>query len=402
MKRVWCRMKVIFIGKIVSPQEVTMYSGASVAGNSMMWSYVKALTNEGHDVHVLSSKPYSIKPFLRSPKFIKGLKEIYGGIRFTFLGTLNLPFLREIILYIKTSHYIRAEVKKEAVEVLISYNATFTHAVPVLRLKAPKVLKVAIVADTPRVYIGINVLHNLKNILEVKRFRKFQGLLPITESIINDFAPNVPYELIEGGYEEKVIEKSDSLGLNPRYKHLVYAGAIDELSGLDKAIIWLKTYKNTPIMCHFFGKGPLLKAFINNTKGDVSFVFHGFVPPEEIPKIYTQADVLILPRLKDSNVTKYTFPSKLIGYMSASKPVICHQLHGIPKSYYPYLNIVEETELSWHDALDSILLDECLKARLNAEKGLEFLKRERTWKHHGQKLTVFFEKLINKEIQTHE
>lgn len=392
-------MKILFVGKVVPPSTVTQYSGASVAGNAMMWSYLKALHTQGHDLYVISTKPYRLRPFLRSPKVIPSTNDIIEDMKFTYLGYLNLPLIREIGLFLKTRQTLKRMHRSKKFDVIISFNTNHNHASPVLSLKDPSLTRVAIAADPPREYKGVNLHRWLKSSLEIQRFKKFDGLIPITEALARDYAPNVPYLLIEGGYYDSPITAPNPISFEPELKHLVYAGAIDDLSGLDLIIPFLKNYHQMPFKCHLFGRGPMesdLREWILN---DDRFIYHGFVPPETMPAIFKASDLLLLPRTSALALTKYTFPSKLIAYMSSGKPVIVHRLEGIPKSYEKYVTMVEETQEAWHQALTDVLKDAQAQALKRAEEGLLFLQSERTWVQHAERLSVFLEDIVNKNLK---
>ena len=65
------------------------------------------------------------------------------------------------------------------------------------------------------------------------------------------------------------------------------------------------------------------------------------------------AKLLINPRNNESAFTKYSFPSKVIEYMSSGTPVLMYELDGIPEEYYEFCFVIPPDD----DGLSTKLLE---------------------------------------------
>jgi len=61
-------------------------------------------------------------------------------------------------------------------------------------------------------------------------------------------------------------------------------------------------------------------------------------------QLQKSSSILVNPRANNEEYTKYSFPSKIMEYMSSGTPVIAYKLDGIPDEYYKYLYQVEAGE----------------------------------------------------------
>jgi len=55
----------------------------------------------------------------------------------------------------------------------------------------------------------------------------------------------------------------------------------------------------------------------------------GFVPPHNVPLYLAAADILVLPTLADSPISRYTSPLKLFEYMAARRPIVASDLPAL-------------------------------------------------------------------------
>ncbi len=70
---------------------------------------------------------------------------------------------------------------------------------------------------------------------------------------------------------------------------------------------------------------------------DSRIVFTGQVTPEQAMSYAAGASVLVNPRRNSGEYTRYSFPSKIIGYLLSGKPVVAFMLDGMPPCYRDFL-----------------------------------------------------------------
>lgn len=98
-------------------------------------------------------------------------------------------------------------------------------------------------------------------------------------------------------------------------------GIAQNLLGVLEAI---KIIRNEPnFLVHFVGDGSCLdemKEYVKKEDLIDKVIFHGRRPVEEMEKFYNMADACLV-SLRSDNITGYTLPSKIQGYMAAGKPI---------------------------------------------------------------------------------
>lgn len=125
----------------------------------------------------------------------------------------------------------------------------------------------------------------------------------------------------------KVEPQSDSLMINfPKGFNILFAGNIGEAQSfgtLIEAALLLKK-KDYPIYWNIIGDGRQKNYYqqkvIEYNLQD-NFIFYGSFPPEEMPKLFTCVDVLLV-SLKKSKIFSLTIPSKMQSYLACGKPIL--------------------------------------------------------------------------------
>ncbi len=104
---------------------------------------------------------------------------------------------------------------------------------------------------------------------------------------------------------------------------LMFAGNIGAAQSVEtilEAADMLKGVKN--LRFHIVGDGTHLESCkrIAETQGLTNVKFYGHLPLEEMPRMYSEADAMMV--TGDNGVVSQTLPAKVQGYMAACKPII--------------------------------------------------------------------------------
>lgn len=124
-------------------------------------------------------------------------------------------------------------------------------------------------------------------------------------------------------YAETTYSPSECKKTPDEYVDFMFAGNVGTMQSVDtiiKAAALCKDIRN--IRWHIVGDGIELESCKTLAeKLDVSVIFHGRQPIEQMPHYYSMADAMLI-TLKDDPVISLTLPGKLQSYMAAGKPVI--------------------------------------------------------------------------------
>jgi glycosyltransferase involved in cell wall biosynthesis len=151
------------------------------------------------------------------------------------------------------------------------------------------------------------------------------------------------------------------LGLSRDDLMVLFSGWLYEFSGLDAVMndmqnILAEVPQLKLVIC---GDGPLLNS-LNLLKAklslDESVRIIGRRPYDEMPRIIAASDLCVNPYLAETR-SDFAFPSKIVEYMAAGKPVIASDLPGTRSMLGDSSGVVLSTPSQIGRALEDLLLD---------------------------------------------
>jgi glycosyltransferase involved in cell wall biosynthesis len=112
--------------------------------------------------------------------------------------------------------------------------------------------------------------------------------------------------------------------------HIVYAGNINNINGIDLLLSAIKEIKNTSLTLSIFGKGEMVDRVLDYQKLDPRVSYKGVVDRNLLLVEFSKANLLVNPRPGKSIINEYSFPSKLIEFLSTGTPVLTAKAVNIP------------------------------------------------------------------------
>lgn len=171
-------------------------------------------------------------------------------------------------------------------------------------------------------------------------------IIAVTKYLAEDFAPSVPYLVIEGLIDLK--ENEEDLSGQEKHKcklrKIVYTGSLDERYGIKNLVSGFLSLNAKDVILELYGKGNFEKELTKIVKQNHNVVYKGFVKNSEILRIQRDADYLINSRSNDDGYVKYSFPSKTLEYMLSGTPLITTMLPGMPTEYKDYVIVLDNNE----------------------------------------------------------
>lgn len=196
--------------------------------------------------------------------------------------------------------------------------------------KHSKTKAIGIVTDVPGIY-NSGVMAKINRFL-LKQFDEYVYLTEQMHVLLN--GQKKPHVVVEG-----VCDTSFSEDLETKYDKFVilYAGALDNKFGIDELLDEYLKIKDSRAELHLFGAGDCVDRIKKLSKDRADIVYYGVRNNEEVVIAEKRASLLINPRSKDEEFTKYSFPSKTIEYMATGTPVLMQPLPGMPIEYHKYV-----------------------------------------------------------------
>lgn len=261
------------------------------------------------------------------------------------------------------------------------YDLLYPHlyAIKSIKKKGYNVKTFTVVADLPNEFGYEKRERGLKRIikkylgkkqLQYLNYIDYFGLLTEQMSKPLNITKN-KYVVIEGFYTKNryYTEAQDS-----KKKIILYSGAIYKIYGIEKLLHAFRSISNEDFELWFCGNGDYIQEILQCSYIDKRIKYFGYKNSEEIAIFQSQATVLINPRPNEDEYTKYSFPSKIIEYLSAARPVIAYKLDGIPEEYYNYIFTPSDDSVQ---ALSDVIIKVCNMAleerRMIGKKGRDFI-----------------------------
>jgi len=340
-------MHYLFLGSFYFPEEESRLEWFSKCGlqnsivnfqNNMLVG-LRDLLQEKDTLSIINYYPLGAYPKQARKLVIRGEKRS-GYHR---LSLVNIHLIKQLWYNLQAriaiSHWVKSLKGEEGK--IIMYDLLRPYLKSLAPISRPNVKTYTIIADLPNEF-GYN-----KNERGLKAFVKkrlgYQNMRLVTRLdryglLTRQMAEPLKLSetnctIIEGFSNEKRFYsplESDS-------KILLYTGLVSieyNIDGLLNAFSMLEGKQYQLWIC---GPGPSVNLVREYEKKDERIKYRGCIPQSKIAELQSQASVLINPRLNEGEFTKYSFPSKIIEYLSTARPIIAYKLSGIPDVYYDYL-----------------------------------------------------------------
>lgn len=372
-------MKILFLsGYFEKPYEAEIIEKTKTyveyAANAFEEKLIKGFENNGQEISVFSA------PFIGA--FPNAYKDIYfSGFKgekskeVTYVSFLNAWGIRNIsraaALKRALKKYIKENKNEEILILVYSPHTPFLEAADFVKRKCPKAKICLVAPDLPQY---MNLATEKRGIYDFfKKFdiRKFYKLSKAIDSyvLLTEQMSEVlkvgdrPYIVVEGICDELKTGKESSKEI----KTVAYTGKLNEVFGVKNLVESFMKIENESLRLIIAGSGELSGWTEEKAKEDKRIIFKGQLPMSEAKQIIAECDICVNPRANDSEYTKYSFPSKLIDYLSQGKKTVAFKLDGMPEIYKDFIFPAEE-------GIDKAIVS-ALNSENRAEKFQEYAKK---------------------------
>lgn len=282
-----------------------------------------------------------------------------------YIPIVNFLLIKQITVFVFTFVYIfkwifSNGIKKRKYVVMSSIQLPFLTALFFLKIFNLKI--VSFVPDLPRYQFSYTQVESkLKKTfvpLYLSLTKRMVGVIDsyvLITDYMKSFFPNKPYAIMEG-----IIDKNEDLSVyaeKTKNFTIMYAGALYEKFGLKSLLEAFIDLKDEKCELWLFGVGDMVKTIKEMSLKDSRIIYWGHKPNDEILLFQRQATLLVNPRYSSNEFTKYSFPSKLLEYMSSGTPVLTTKLPGIPEDYFDkMLYFEEETPEGFRRSIEDCML----------------------------------------------
>lgn len=335
--------KYLWISNVL-PMSVVEKLGLSVAGKKMELSLLRGF--EAYiDCDVLSvSAQGKAESEECSFELWENKKYSHIAAEGNFAPIANRKFEKKIFGYVKAW----CEKNKEYEKSVIVVNSPLFVTRPLVKLKKKYSLSLfSITVDLPRLNKSKNIKNAILNFYNRSVFRaghrtlsSFDGLIGVNENTKKALNLLLPFHKMLIGIDS-IPQLDESVAPIAPYK-VAFAGTLIDYNGIEPLMDAVASLDKGLFELHIFGYGPLEKKVTEYCGEYDNFYFHGQIPNSEMMSVLTSMDILVNPRVVNLDISDYTFPSKIVEYLSTGKAVITTRFSSMPPEYEEFVFAIEQ------------------------------------------------------------
>ena len=380
-------MKILYISSVCSPKVLEyIFNTAIIKPGQAIQKFHRLLiggfskNKEICEIEVLSSLPISPNGHTRKIWNIK--TDRWHGVSFNYVFTLNIPIIKNLIVFILTFSKVLfwrfKNLKEDKIVISDILNiSVFWSAF--LACKMTKQPIAVIITDLP-----VHMVSDSRNLSFFKRvylqlgsfiIKHVDYYIGLTEQMNVEVNPlGKPFLVMEGLVDEAILSLNHEVIPYKEKKIILYAGGIYEKYGVKKLLDAFVDLKDENYELHIYGDGDLEDAMTNYTELDTRIHYFGVVPNSVVVQELFNASLLVNPRPASEEFTKFSFPSKNMEYMVSGTPLLTTVLPGMPKEYHEYVYLLEDESLEgFRNTIQEILSKSSTELNAFGKKSKDFV-----------------------------
>lgn len=380
-------MKILYISSVCSPKVLEYIFNTAIIKPGQAIQKFHRLLIEGFsknkkicEIEVLSSLP--ISPAGHKRKIWNFKKDKWSGVSFDYVSTLNVPIIKNLIVFILTFSKVLFWRFKNLKENKIVISDVLNISVFWSAFLACKITNqpiAVIITDLP-----VHMVSDSRNLSFFKRIYLKLGsfiikhvdyYIGLTEQMNVEVNPlGKPFLVMEGLVDEAILSLNHEVIPYKEKKIILYAGGIYEKYGIKKLLDAFVDLKDENYELHIYGDGDLEDTMTNYTELDTRIHYFGVVPNSVVVQELFNASLLVNPRPASEEFTKFSFPSKNMEYMVSGTPLLTTVLPGMPKEYHEYVYLLEEESLEgFRNTIQEILSKSSTELNAFGKKSKDFV-----------------------------
>jgi len=356
-------MKLLFVSTLYPMESIDQLRGLASgciqnAPNVFQWAVVDGLLKNDADFEVVSLPALPAFPMKYKKLYtLSGNVTANGKSIGVMLTYCDFVVYKTFSMRWQLQKYIKDWIKrnKKTGEQLVILTYTpyppFIQAVKNIKKDYPNLIISSILTDLVDDMMNFksnrSFLKRIQCYIEKKQtkrlYRYINKFILLTQAMEEKIPEAVEKSIIVEGIAIEVNYKKKEVFND--LKTLLYTGTLEEFSGIKDLVLAFRTIPNLNYRLIICGGG-ILSSFVREQLiYDDRIIYQGNIPREEALRLQHEATALINPRKPDNEITRFSFPSKTMEYLSSGTPMIGYKLEGIPSEYYDYYFTVSDSSL---------------------------------------------------------
>lgn len=356
---------------------------------------IEGLMNNGKKIVVVSGRSFSRR--ISKKIFYGAMSEVEETITFIYLPFINLPLLRQVSLVISSlfvTLYLFIKHKKPTIMTdCLNFSTTLSG---IFLSKIFRIKSIGVITDLPNHLVMVkNKVYSKLVFFLIKRYN-FHILLT------NDMAKYLRlkqnyYIIIEGFADKKMNYVLNNFEQKYEEFTFLYAGSINEKHGIQllvKAFLACN-FENTQLI--IYGLGDYEDKLKEVCEINHNIIYKGSAANNIVVSDEIKSTVLVNPRPTAYEYTRYSFPSKIMEYLSSGTPVISTKLPGIPKDYNSHFYFIENDSIdSYINTLIAAKKTDRIQLHNKGIASKEFVMKNKTNDSQAMRIIQWFEEISMK------
>ena len=350
---------ILFIGSYFNDEIDGIYSASySLAANNKIRGMINSLCAVGASVTVIS--PISMNGdslrFFRSRR----VEDDKLGQNIHIPATIDMYALNYILLPIFTILMVIRELYRMDYDHIFFYNYLPRTALPAFVGSFLFGVPLIIEYEDGTIYHEHRVIRTVAQVLKRVCGSRINGAI-CASSGLADLAQTKNTVVVRGfpsvGFPSELPERSNEYGDTTI---ITFAGRFDQVRGIYIFLHMCEYLSDNWDNIEFWicGYGPEyenVEKISKNLPDSVSF--YGTVPEGEYAKKIVNSDILVNFQDPDAAISTYTFPSKLLDFMSAGKVIVTTPVSDVKTELSEFVVITENEKPVIRDTLETVIND---------------------------------------------
>ena len=377
--------RVVLFGTLIPDDEVKFVTATSEAANRFQGSLLRSVS---------TVRPHLAVSLVPMPAFPRGPWRTFerewqrSDLQIGAPGFINLPVVKRAFIHASTLRHVRWRFPDARDMVVLSYNATIGQASAARRFAAKRELPFAVLVADLQVMAPEKMRRDrLVRWMQRRELARADGIIVMSEHVINDLALEVPHIVITGAIEDDW-NQLPMVEVVPG--RVTYAGALIESAGVDRLLTAFSSIDGQGLELVIAGRGPLEEHVRAASERDSRIKYLGFMSRDEMKQVLVSSTLLVNPRPEDAPESRYNFPSKLHEYMASGRPVLTTITGGMSGPYIELNRVVpDSTSEAISTGIRAALAAPRADLDAQGEKSRKFALANLTWEQQGRRIREF-------------
>lgn len=396
--------KITFLGFPIAKDDI--HPGVHVSGNRMQNGLVEALYEDyGDALSVLSVYPVASFPKTKTVIVKSGRFSLDCGIKAKRIGFINVFILKQITQAFNVYRALKECIRKNAADLVVCFNPYWIFAEPLFRIRAKSLKRVCIIADIPvTVPASYHALKRCLRRYEIKNYyktiKKFDGLIVLNREVSKEFAPELPYVVMDGGVTQEETQLQPLPCEEHDWKQILFTGALEPYNCVQEiieAFLAADVDGSKLIICGFGTMADYVKEVAEKHP---SIDYLGAVSNEKAKDLQRSSGLLMNIRSPDQYAMRLTFPSKVIEYMLSGTPVLTTKINGLGEDYLQNMFVTEGSVTAIAEKIREICQIPIERRAIKAARAREFIINNKRYQKHCERIIPFLENEIIRGAQS--